>query len=430
MNSNNIVAKNKRKLVVNETASNSFRLLLFAFLFSISFILNGYSSGISGISLGSVLFLLFIIWAVLSSGIKKKTIMSPAIIVFAILFTIIGFVGFIFSREKSFGSLLSGLLKIVIWVLMITIVPVAFYSEKPFVKWLSIIGIILTIYLFVQIVFFYLGHRYLPSIFNFWFLKPYDPNYANYELLQRSSSLRPASFLSESSFYGNYMLCTLSLFLGKYCLRMNWKRWFFAIFFSIGIIASTSTAAIIFLALIWFAFLIKMKLNHQNIFVFVVFLVLVLGFFFVFVASSNSGFFKSLKYAFEKFGYLSESSRVGKSFGYLSLLNGAQLVFGVGLGNDFSFVTNQIGAETVYLNSITSIIIQTGFFGLICFLALIGFLLSVAIKKRDLVSCILLFIYFIKGFESTIYFSTYGILFLFIVVGRIGLIKDSDNKRV
>ena len=430
MNNNNIFTKNKRRLVVDETTSSSFRLVFFAFLFSISFILNGYSSGISGISLGSVLFLLFIIWAILSGGIKKKTIISPAIIVFAILFILIGFVGFFFSEEKSFGSLLSGLLKIVIWALVITIVPVVFYSEKPFIKWMSIIGVILTIYLFIQIVFFYIGHRYLPSIFNFWFLKPYDPNYANYELFQRSSSLRPASFLSESSFYGNYMLCTLSLFLGKYCLRMSWKKWFLALFFSIGIVASTSTAAIIFLVLIWFAFVIKMKLNHQNVFVLVIFLALVLGFFFVLIASSNSGFFKSLRYAFEKFGYLSESSRVGKSFGYLSLLNSTQLVFGVGLGNDFFFVTNCVSAETVYLNSITSIIIQTGFFGLICFLAMIGFLMIVVIKKRDLVSCLLLFIYFIKGFESTIYFSTYGILFLFIVVGRIGLINGFYKKKV
>ena len=408
-------------------ASNRKKKDLFGFLFAISFILNGYASGIPGISLGSLAFVCLIAWAFLSKSKTKKDSLTAPFLKFVVLFLIISLFSFIFAEYKSFSGLFTGLLKILTWFFMITTVSNNFYSSKQMTKWFTRIGIILTIYLFIQTFFFYVFHIYLPNIFNFGFLKPYDEEYANYGVLGSGSIVRAASFFSESSFYGNYMLCSLLLFLGQNYKKMTKKNWFIVLFISAGIIVSTSTAAIIFLVIIWLFYIWKIKVKKFFLFSFLIIVALIaVPIFLSGTLDFDNGFMSSLKYAFDKFDYIDNSSRFGKSFAYLSLLNQKQFLFGIGLGNDLFFInSNVFGVDSVYINAVTSVIFQAGIIGMSLFTLLIIINIFKSIKYRDLVSFLLFGIYFVKGFESTVFFSTYGILFLFIAMGRLYEKKNS-----
>ena len=297
---------------------------IFGFFFAISFILNGYDSGLPGISLGSLLFLLLIALCILFRRIKLGKI-TGTVLVFIVCLLLFSSIGFAVCGIKSVSGYVVGIMKLTVWSLMISIVAKYFYDNHYIKKWLVIVGVILTIYIIVQTLFFYVLHIYLPNIFNIGFLKPYDEGYADYDTLSNVSILRPGSFLSESSFYGNYMICSLAVVLGTGLKEMKKKDWLTAAFFSLGIIVSTSTSAIVFLALIWLVFLIASK-SVKTIVGVLTFAVLFIALSFI-LLPLNPGFSNALRYAFNKFTYLDQSSRFGKSFSYLDLLTTRQFVY-------------------------------------------------------------------------------------------------------
>ena len=404
---------------------------IFEFLFAISFILNGYATGIPGISMGSFVFLLMILWATISN--KLKYFRNANIVyLFYLCWIVVSLIGMSQVDETyiSLSSVFVGNSKMLTWVLMITIVMAQYYNFEKLVKWMTRIAVILTIYIIVQTVAFYIFSVYLPNIFSFGPIQPYAEGYADYERLGQGEMLRPASLLSESSFYGNFVLCTLAMYLERYFKNLSLKNWFVALFLSLGAIVSTSTSAIVLLGLVWVVYLYRLKVNKALLAVIGVAIIAV----FVVIQGlirfeSISGLVNALEYAFDKFDYLDTSARVGQSYGYIAKLNSAQKLFGVGIGNDVNFLANITNTKEIYVNAITSLIVQMGYIGLGLFMIFILVLYMRILKRKDSLAFVLLCIYFIKGFVSGIYFSTYGILFMFVIMGQLYSKKGRENAR-
>ncbi len=403
---------------------------MFEFLFAISFILNGYATGLNGISIGSLVFVVMIIFALIHNQFHyfRK---ANAVYLCYFCWLIVSIFGMLQLADPylSVSSVLVGNLKVLTWVLMITVVAAEFFDLDKLIKWMVRISVVLTIYIIIQTVAFYVFAVYLPNIFSIGPIQPYAEGYANYEAFSGNSMLRPGSLLSEPAFYGNYVLCTLAMYLEKYFDKMGKKRWVIVLFLSLGIIVSTSTAAIVLLGLVWVIYLYKIKVNKVWIALLGVALVVVFA-----VSSgvlhitSRGGLLNALKYAFDKFEYLDSSARVGKSYHYLSMLNLPQKLFGVGIGNDLHYLASITNTTSeVYVNSITSIIVQMGYIGLAVFVTFIVYLYYKILKQKDTLAFVLLSIYCIKGFVSGIYFSTYGILFMFVIMGSLCVKKGIIN---
>lgn len=397
----------------------------FAFWFIFSLILNGYATGISGLSIGSVVYIIITLIVLLNSFTDGILKVESKPFIFGIAISVTSLFGMMilyfsdFSVTLSVSSQIIGFAKFWLWVMMSSMVVLALYEKECFTKWMVRFSILLTIYLMLQCIAFYGAGIYLPNIFNVGFLKPYADGYADYEILRASSILRPGSLLSESSFYGNVILCTTALYLDKNIELLRGKRLFFIIFVSIGIILSGSTSAIILQGFIFLLYFRQIKVNLK---IQILFIVCVAGIAFSimwFNGFGDSSVGNSLEYAFSKFNYLDQSTRFGKSYGYLDLLPRNVFYIGAGIGNDFSLVKTITGKESVYFNSITSLIIQSGILGGILFFVFVFQIFREAKKYKCTVAIALLVVYVVKGFASGIYFSTYGILFSVIIIGQI-----------
>lgn len=390
-----------------------------------SLILNGYATGIPGLSIGSAVLIALIAFAMLDGLRGKRVKVSTDVFSFGGLITLSSFIGVVFllfSEPQTLfqgSQVLIGVAKFWLWVIMVSVVAINYYDETSIRIWMCRFSIILTAYIIVQSIAFYAFHFYLPNIFNIGPLHPYVEAYADYERLSGVNILRPASLLSESSFYGNFIICTMALYLNKNIYEINGKSIFFVAFLILGVVLSGSTSAIIMLGFILFLFYRRIKTSKKWTIAFLVGMGVVI-FLTIWPNISSGSIGNSLLYAFEKFNYLGTSTRFGKSFNYLSFIPDSVRVFGSGIGNDVAFLKPYVGTDSIYLNSVTSLIIQTGAVGCIFFVGMIIRLAKKSFQYRDLVALSLLITYFVKGFASGIYFSTYGVLFMFIILGQLG----------
>lgn len=401
---------------------------IFAFWFSISLVLNGYASGVSGFSLGSIVFIIMFIFSLRKISFSKNKYYYLPIILCFILVTV-SFIGIVFNSNiiPVSNTLVFGIGKIFIWAFMISEVVPIYFDFDSILNSLIKLSYVLTFYLFTQTIAFYSFSIYLPNIFNFGFIHPYADEYADYAKLSASVILRPGSLLSESSFYGNFMLCVLVMFLEKNIKRLSRKNIFIACFISLGIVVSTSTSAIIFLGFIWIVY--TRKLKRKTRWLIVIFIVIIIGILFIsgifaILADKNDGLGNAIKYAFAKFQYLGSSSRFGKSYNYISYLNCIEKYFGTGVGNELNYLRSISSSTSIYVNSITSIIIQSGYIGLASFIVFVLTIYIQIFRQKNTLAFTLLTIYTIKGFASNIYFSTYGILFCIIIFGYLFTAKE------
>lgn len=381
----------------------------FAFWFAFSFILNGYASGIPGISLGSFVFLFMIIVSfIINLGQIKRNNLIYLLIFSFLIISVLGY-----STVGLYGNPLIGILKLIIWALMINQVCPTCFRFDAVIRWMNIFSTIIIAYLILQLIAYHGLETYLPNIFNIGPLQPYDPNYADYERLSQSFVYRPASFLSESAFCGNYLLVTLLLNLEKSKNILDNIK--FLIFLSLGIVLCSSTSALVLLLVAWGIYFNKISFRWRMALIACV-VVGVLG-----VVNKPIEFESdsSIGYSLEKFNNLESSSRFGNSYNYLSLLQGRDAKFGVGVGNETAFLMSRTPNDHIYLNSVTNLLFSVGYTGtfIMCLFILYLFVLSI-VKRSHLSFCLLLF-YFVKAFGSGILFSTYGILFLMIVYADI-----------
>lgn len=398
---------------------------IFSFWFVFSFILNGYATGIPGVSLGSAVLVILFIITVFQSVRKGILSIERPIISFALIITLTSLFGtMIFNIVcpeliVSSSKIVLGTAKFWIWVFMSAFVAVKKYDNESFTKWMVFFATVMTIYLIFQCIFYYGPHIYLPNIFRFGPLRPYAEGYANYDKLGNAGLLRPAGLLSESSYYGNFVLCTTVLYLEKNIKQMSKKKILYVVFLCMGIILSGSTSAIIFQGIVLILYLRKAKssLKVQMLIIIPIVAILICVLWVNFFNESFIG--HTLEYAFNKFGYLDKSTRFGKSYNYLHLLPKNLFFLGTGIGSDQPLISMITRETSVYLNSITSLIIQTGIIGCVLFLFLMLFYIKEAFRFRNTLVFSLIATYFVKGFASGIFFSTYGILFMFIIVGQL-----------
>ncbi len=387
----------------------------FAFWFVFSFVLNGYASGIPGVSLGSLLFVFFIILSFLSPH-KYKCKSSIYLLLVGFLFiSILDYV-----TVGLYGNPIIGILKLAIWGLMINRVTPSYIRFDSLQKWFNILSIVLISYLAVQIVGFYVLGIYFPNIFTFGPLQPYDEGYADYSLLSESIILRPASLLSESSFLGNFLLVSLLINLDS-TKELKGKSLLFPLFLSLGVIMTTSTSAMVLLVLVWLVYFGKLNkyIKAGILVVSVVFSIQIIK---TGIELINIKDESSLGYSIEKFNHLDTSTRFGKSYDYLVYLKGSNRVLGVGVGNETSFIASHYSSnsdEDIYLNSVTGLLFSVGILGTFLFTLFIVYLFLLSIKRKSRLSLCIILIYVIKAFSSGILFSTYGILFLMIVYADI-----------
>lgn len=368
---------------------------IFSWTFPIILVLNGYSSGIGVISLGVVILSFFyLISFILLLNNKIKVIKKDAFVVIFLFFCI-----FFIKGDFSLSSI-NKMMKILYFYYFIMISSILLdYSKMR--KYIINFGIIFTSYLFIQVIFWKFLNIYLPNLF---LLKPLYATYSaeaykNYVLTM--NYLRPASFFSEPAFYANYMLVAiyLEIFDKKYCRKK------IIIFFSLGIIFSTSTAGIICLFLMYIYYF-KNKIK-KNIIMF-----LILGISFTFCLEKIEIENQTYKYTKNKILNIKNSTRIGKSFKKIDF-DLKKLSFYIGEKN----IDKNIG----YTNSITDLYITYGLLGIIF---QIGFILSIYIKQKEKKSKILLYIYILKCFSSGLMFNLYGIL---LFVGIL-VMEQKENK--
>lgn len=395
----------------------------FSFWLVFSLILNGYTSGIPGLSLGSLVLIVMVILSLLQA-VQLGKMKANAVMLFGIIISfssLIGYCYFSLTDTQINTSLLSGITgfaKFWLWVLMASIVVIQNYDFDALLKWLYRFAMILTAYLIIQNIAFYVAGIYLPNIFRFGLLQPYADDYANYERLASGRILRAGSLLSESSFYGNFIICTMALYLEKYIGELHGKRLFSVLYMAAGVILCGSTSAIIIIAGMFFLFYRKVNSSKRWQVSFLI-IMTVITVVIAWPQLMGTSLGTSLQYSFGKFSYLDQSSRFGKSYSYLGRLKTQYKIFGVGIGFDAVTIKNLSGADSIYLNSVTSLIIQSGYVGSIFFLIFCARLISRSISTKNLSASCLTIAYVIKGFASGIYFSTYGVLFMFIIIGQL-----------
>lgn len=391
---------------------------IFAFWFAMSFILNGYATGVSGVSLGSAVFMIMVVIALFSVLKNDKKISTQF---WGVLFGFLccSLLSFLFVDVSVSGSaIVIAFTKLLMWICIPTIAIKKFGEYEQIRRWMMIFANVLTIYIILQTICFYTIHLYLPNIFNIGILKPYVAEYADYSRLSNTSILRPGSLLSESSFYGNFVLCTIVMCFDA--LKDGEKKLLKEILFlSVGVVVSTSTSAIVLLLVVWLVYLKKIP-NKLKPFMYAL-IAIVLGYLTIVAigSTSNSGFAQAIQYSLTKFQYASTSSRLGKSFDYLDEMKGIERIIGVGLGNSLSYIQNRTGNNHVYLNSVTSLLVEVGWVGITIFFSSMFALFRKIYTYRDKVLLLIFGVYIVKGFASGVYFSTYGILFMSILFSRL-----------
>lgn len=390
----------------------------------ISLFWNGYSSGIPGVSLGSLILCFVCLYCLLVQ--RTCNIAFEILVIFCgiLFFSCCGLlINIQFISGFHYRSLISStteFMKLALWFLFAGIISLGFYEFEIMRKWMIRFSTILTVYIYIQSIAFYFFGVYLPNIFNFGILQPYAEGYANYEVFSQSRIIRPAGFLSESAFYGNVVLATIVLYLNDYLIEVSAKKNSYLAFLAIGIFLSGSTSAIVCLGGVVVAFLIRIKaplIQVVAILIAILLVILIIGFWDKVVELGNLGY--SIEYAFAKFSNLENLSRFGKSYGYLLKLPMSVLLFGVGLGFDNAIVSLFFLGQDVYLNSVTSFILQFGCLGFVFFSCVLFYTLIKSVTRRNFVSFSIIAIYYVKGFASGIYFSTYGLLFMFIAIGAL-----------
>ena len=423
----------KRKIVVkssslhrwydiskNEDISSKYEK--FAFWFAFAFILNGYASGISGLSLGSVIFV-----AMSLLSLNKLSVINTywSTLIFAFFAISVSLIGFMLNGMPYFTpkSMVVNIAKLLLWAIMSSVISEKYYKFEKIYKWLKIFAYVMLIYLVFQDIAFYGFHKYLPNIFDFFVLKPYDAGYADAtDYLTVSLIIRPAGFLSESAFLGNYLLCVLAMAFKDLCNRKSGNISDILII-SIGIILSSSTSAVVCMPILWIVYWKKMcRLAKIKVLIVCTAVIMAMALLVMMSVIRNSNFVYSFQYMFDKFSRISQNTRIGKSFSYMKKVSPSILFFGVGYGNYMTYLQELYGTtDYIYVNGVVGLIIQIGVIGLLEFGVFCFKLIYEGIKyKSDMVISLML-VYLLKGFSSGIFFSTYGIMFMFIINGELNI---------
>jgi hypothetical protein len=310
-------------------------------------------------------------------------------------------------------------IRLVLWGVSISITSYYYLDFNIFRKFLIRISVIATAYIIVQSLAWRVLNLYLPSVMNYGFIRPTSIGYDDSASLLSYYSkyyFRPGSFFAEPSFYSHYVLVGVAFLLFMKNNKQRHKL-FLALFFSLGIFLSTSTFGICILMLVWGYFIYKSIKAPNTIIKCINIVILLISLipvgFLIYVTFIEGGYgtngsidrlFMILNKPFD----FSNSRRLGSSYSLFERLEGIQRLVGVGLGNEDVYL--QLG--NTYYNSITIILLSTGYVGLLTFMT---FALKL-LKNRSTIAFLMATIYIISCFSSGVLYSDISVIYLSVVL--------------
>lgn len=286
-------------------------------------------------------------------------------------------------------------LRLTMAIFIITISS-SIFDAKILYKYLRLIGILVCVVLYLQFFSYYLTGKI------FW---TGEIPFLNYESSSYGSSMRLIemrfnSIFSEPASFSSFML-PITFY------SILFKKYGYAIFFTIAIVISTSSLGIISVLIIWGYFLVisGYSVKHKGK-IFLSLLVITL------VLFSIGIFQKSLDFAINKISTINlyENPRLLKGFYTYSILSWPAKTFGVGFSNAYNYLQfHGIGIKygyyggilLEYMNMVAKVLVYFGIIGcILCLMFMIDLL-----KNVNRVIKILVVIFIISLFVSQIFFN-------------------------
>lgn len=404
----------------NEYKNIPKRKRLFCVFLALSTILNGYSSGIGSFSIGMIGFIFFILVGFFVLFFEKNRISIVSFLPFAFFVYLVCntcLTYYTLSPDQiSMRNMVFYTIKLGTWAVAISITSQILIDYSKLIIWLKRIANISTVYLIIQSVFFYVFKITLTNLFTFGFIKPNYDYYFSYGISQ-ADSYRPASFFAEPAFYGYYVMLVLVLVLfNDEGLKEKWRQ---CVFLTVGLLLSTSSSAIYLCIVVWIVYLVQSARGWIKILAYMIAgiigaVLLSLYNTVNWVALSSMGSFgRTISYSINKISNATILSRIGGSFDYLEHLDNLHRVFGIGIGNEFSYISSGQDDTSVYMNAATTLLFWGGIIGAFLFSIMLIYLFR---NTRSIPARVLIILYAIGGLYSGIYFSIQGIFYLMIIM--------------
>ncbi|MBM6619099.1 hypothetical protein [Bacillus suaedaesalsae] len=397
-------------------------MLSYSFFLAILPILHLYKSGISVITLGEIGLILFSIITIGIILLKRQIVifgkaninMWPFIFFIIILLLTCISLLFIGKDQISLIDIFNRFARLALWAFAISFMGYFLFEYQHTKKWVIRISVIATIYVLLQYFFWQIFNFHLPSVINNALIQPASEGYANTVRLTEyytTRYIRPPSFFGEPAYYSYYTLVGLVLSLFSNISRGEIIKYVIPILLSIGIIISTSTSGIYLLLLVWLFYFFKVskeKSGFKKSFLLApITSLLILIVFAIYLKTRKNDFFLKIGDILSKPFEFEETSRLGGSYDLFNYLDGIHRFLGTGFGNENIF----LHLDSVYYNSITVILLSSGYLGFITFCAFAGNLL----RKKGSINFLLALIYILLCFSSSILYSSFSVIYLTII---------------
>jgi hypothetical protein len=394
---------------------------IFSIFLALLTILHGYAFFFAGsFSIAMMVISIYVILGFMKLITYKhinKIFYYPILMV--VLYILLTLFSLIELRDYQISStgILFNILKMGVWASVISVVGYFFFDYKIFSKIYIRIAFIATIFLLLQVIAINVFHISVPNAVDLGFIRPTYPEYIHVTD-HGSSQLRMSSFWMEPSQYGNYIIGALIILLFDKNLMISNKN-ILKFLFVFGILVSTSSSAIFLMFVIFLIYIIINQFKYKFLNVLAIVLLLFFGIIFNFSILDSlqnvDGIGYSIYRAVTKLEYWRESARLGSSLDAIIAILKLETakIIGLGVGNEILFL-NSLGREFTYLNSIAKTIVWTGYCGLILYFIFIYKLIERI--KFNLLSTILVFVCFIGGFYSGLWYSPDSMVFYLIAL--------------
>ncbi len=373
---------------------------IYTYALPIIIILNGYASGISGLSMGAIIMNIFNLYALLLviANRKKVDVFLGRTVGLLTLFFFLSCIGYLAYGMISPTSIITSVLKILTWFLGVTFTASCLFDYSIFKAYYKKFCVVCTIYLFLQMLSWNIMHVYLPNLFDFGPLHPLYEQYSSAAYVNYLSAIgfgRFSSFFAEPAYYGIMIVVGLVIMLfDEEPERTGNGVSPWVLLLMLGVWLSTSTASIVFVIFILAVYYFKTNITNKLLLFFIGISVAFLSLN-IFTNTTLGGFF------IDKMTTMGTSGRVGQSYSELSRLSWPQRLFGVGLGN-INIVT-----ESKYVNEFTGLMMEYGLTGFIAFLI---YMVKLYKREKSTALHVLIVIYLAAMAQGGYLFNLYGIL--------------------
>lgn len=325
-------------------------------------ILEIYVTPVPGLTIARALILATAMFAAISSGrTNPRPANSP--LIFAIAVSAISLVAVLTSTTPylSVSPTLSRMFILLSWGFCIAALVPSMVAFHRLTRIVLSVATVATLYLFTQILAWEAANTVLPSVISAPpVLQPVSEELADVDLLGEkfhSTYYRPSSFFAEPQYYSDY--ASLALLMALYLPGVR-RRALTTTTLTLGLIASTSTTALVTAGVIWISFLLSRAWRVR---------IPIAAFPLAFLAAGLATYFgatqtTALTRSVSKLSELGSSVRVGGSFSVIPQLEGLEKFVGVGLGQE----PHILGNNATYVNSVTAIALGTGALGVMAIL--------------------------------------------------------------